>query len=122
MASSAGIVWKTPPIRLVGRLDDYRERLWQAIGMLADLFAARMEAFAKTHAPWTDRTGAARQSIRGFAVKQATSVVIWLVGGVDYFVHLEFGTRVMVPRPIIMPTLEAHYSQIMQAVRRLVGA
>lgn len=122
MASKAGIDWKVPPVALVRRVDDYARRLWQAIGLLADLFAARMEAFAKTNAPWTDRTGTARQSIRGFAVKQATSVVIWLVGGVDYFVHLEFGTRVMAPRPIIMPTLEAHYSQIMQAVRRLVGA
>lgn len=115
--------WRKAPSReLTPAIQRYGERLQEAILQLAQYFAAGLEAAAKQGAPWTDRTSAARQGLRSFAVKTATTVVIYLVHSVKYGVHLELGTKRMAPRPIIMPVLESHYSQIMAAVRRLVGA
>lgn len=121
--SDLSFTWTMPPsAQLVPNLGSYEQRLLAAVGALADVFAARMEAAAKAGAPWTDRTGAARQGLRGFAVKAAASVVIYLVHSVFYGIYLELGTRRMAPRPIIMPVLTAHYASIMAAVRQLIGA
>jgi hypothetical protein len=121
MAARAGIFWDTPPIALVPRVENYRDRLWQAVGLLGDFFAAQMEAFARINAPWVDRTSLARKGLRAFARKMATSVVIYLVHSMEYGPHLELGTRFMAPRPIIIPTLERHYAPLIRALRRLLG-
>jgi hypothetical protein len=128
VANTSGIVWDVSPAVLAGNLGDYATRLRKALGDLADFFAAKLEAFAKLHAPWVDRSSNARQSLRAFAIKTAASIVIYLVHGVAYGKYLELGTtnedntERMAPRPIIMPTLEAHYGEIMAATRRLVAA
>ncbi len=113
--------WQTPPSVLVANLDAYRRRLIEGIHLLGDTFAQKMAAFAKANAPWNDQSGAARQGLTGLAVKAATGVVIYLFGTVLYQLFLERGTRFMAPRPIILPTLEAHYGEIMAALRALVG-
>lgn len=123
MATTSAFVWKVAPSQqLIPRLEAYRERLNDAILQLANYFAARMEAYAKVHAPWTDRSTAARQGLRGFAVRQAATVIIYLVTSVDYGLWLELGTRNSRPHPIIMPTLQAFYAEVMRAYRQLVGA
>lgn len=123
MAARSGLVWKVAPSQqLIPRLEAYRERLNDAILQLANYFAARMEAYAKVHAPWTNRTTAARQGLRGFAVRQAAAVIIYLVTSVDYGVWLELGTRNSRPHPIIMPTIQSFHAEIMRAYRSLVGA
>lgn len=123
MATRSRSFWiKAPSRELIPGITSYGERLREAVLQLAQFFAAKLEAAAKQGAPWRDRTGAARQGLRGFAIRTATAVVIYLVHGVNYGPHLELGTRFMAPRPIIMPTLEAHYADIMRAVRQLVGA
>jgi hypothetical protein len=121
--SQSVVVWQiAPDQQLIPNLKSYGDKVWAAIGQLADVFVARMEAAAKQNAPWTDRTGAARAGLRGFTVKAATSVVLYLVGSVSYQVFLELGTRRMAPRPIIMPTLEQNYAPLMSALRDLVAA
>lgn len=120
--ASATFRWEKPPEVIVGNLRTYTQRLIAAIGQLGDLFAARMQAAAASGASWSDRTGAARQGLRGFAEKAATQVVIYLVHSVFYGVYLELGTSRMAPRPIIVPVLEAHHAPIMAALRALVGA
>ena len=115
---ATGLVWQRPPIALVPRLDDYRERLLAALKALADHFAARIEAYAKTNAPWTDRTEAARQGLRAFAAETATGVVLYLVHSVSYGVFLELAHAGRFA--IIGPTLETFYGEIARAVRALV--
>jgi hypothetical protein len=123
MASAQAFTWTiAPDQQLIPNLKGYGDKVWAAIGQLADLFSARMEAYAKQNAPWTDRTGAARAGLRGFTVKAAASVVLYLVHSVSYGVFLELGTRRMSPRPIIMPTLEQNYAPLMSALRDLVAA
>lgn len=121
MAASTSFTWQTHPSVVSGNLQSWESRIMQAVGALADTFAARMEAAAKGGAPWGDRTGAARQGLRGFAQKAATQVVIYLVHSVHYGVYLELGTYRMAPRPIIMPVLQAHFGPLMAAVRALIG-
>ncbi len=118
---STSLVWTTPPIVLVGGLDVYRQRILVGLHALADLFAARLGAYAKANAPWNDDTGEARAKLRGITLKAATSVVIQLASGAAHGIYLELGTSRMAPRPIIRPTLEAHYAPVMAALRALVG-
>jgi hypothetical protein len=124
MAATQGLsfTWTEPPATLIRALDGYEQQIVQAIGELANFFASKMEADAKASAPWNDQTGAARQGLRGFAVVEATRVVMYLVHSVEYGLYLELGTRNMAPRPVIMPVLERNYGEVMGRVRQLVGA
>lgn len=120
MASQSGLVWQTAPSQhLMPNLASYQERLDDAILGLAEYFAARMETFAKTHARWQDRTGAARAGLRGFAVRQAAVVILYLVTSVAYgkWLELALGGRYA----IIMSTIQAHHAEVMRAYRSLVG-
>lgn len=128
MPNTSGIVWDVSPKVISTALGSYAKRLREALGRLADFFAAKIEAYAKQHAPWIDRSGNARQGLRAFAIKTAASIIIYLVHSESYGKYLELGTTNedntprMAPRPIILPTLEAHYPEIMAASRRLVAA
>jgi hypothetical protein len=112
--------WLDPPSILVRALDDYRKRLLAAVASLADYFAARMQAYAQANARWTDRTGNARAGLRAVTVKAATAVAIVLFHTMDYGKWLELAHQGRYQ--ILLPTLEAHYGQIVAALRRLVGA
>lgn len=113
--------WTAHPSIVAGNVRTYSERILQGLMAIGDLFAARMEAYAKANAPWSDRSGAARQGLRSFAVKEATRVVVYLVTSVVYGRWLETGSSRMAPRPIVWPTIAAHIAPIMAAARALVG-
>lgn len=113
--------WQSPPTVIVGNLNTYRSRVLAGLTALASLFAARMEAYAKANAPWADRTGAARQGLTGIATTAAAGVVITLFGAAAHTIFLELGTSRMSPRPIIVPTMDAHVAAIAAALRALVG-
>lgn len=57
--------------------------------------AAEMETYAKTNAPWTDRTSQARRAIRGSAEMNGDELLAIIAGGdfkPPYPAYLEFGT------------------------------
>ena len=118
---SATVVWKTPPDTLGKQVFRYGQLVLQGLWRVVDLFAARAEALAKQIAPWHDRTGAARQGLRGFSQQSATGATLYLVHSVFYGIYLEMGTSRMGPYPAIGPTLEQVYGPLMAAVRALVG-
>lgn len=112
--------WETAPTKeLIPNLRSYRERVLDAIASLATFFAAKMAAFAKQNAPWTDRTGAARSGLRAFVVKAATYVTLYLVTSVKYglFLEVSHGGRFS----ILIPTMRKFQPEIMAAARRLVA-
>lgn len=117
----ARVVWEQPPTTLAQACRRYSRGIMEGLWALFDLFAAKAQALAQQLGAWTDRTGAARQGLRGFVEKSATGAVLYLVHSVFYGVFLELGTRFMDPRPAIGPALEATYGPLMAAVRRLVG-
>jgi len=102
------------------RMDQYGRDVSRTIHRVAQYWQPVLEAYAKDHAPWTDRTGNARQSLHTFIEElSADTVALYLAHGVDYGVHLE--TMGAGKYSIIAPTLRAHYSQIADMLRGIFG-
>lgn len=119
--ATANFTWTAHPDVVAGNVRSYEARLREAIVTLGNFFAAQMESHMKSTADWNDRTGAARQSLRSFAISAATGVVIYLTIGVSYGVFLMTGTRYMRPYPVIQRTMAQFHAPIMAALRQLVS-
>jgi len=115
---SATIQWSVPPEALARNVGDYVTRMLGAVHDLCVFFAAKIEAHAKQAAPWTDRTGIARQGLTGKAVKTATGVILYLFHQASYGIWLEVKNAGRFA--VILRSLEAHYSPLMDAIRRLL--
>ena len=118
--ASRGFRWEAPPTRLVASLGKYDAAVTKGAHQVGDVYAAKMEAYAKSTAPWADRTGNARKGLAGTTEKSATVMKIWLDGDATYLQFLELGTRTMRPYPVIWPTISAHVKPLMDDLRRLV--
>ena len=100
------------------RMNAYADRMRQAVLAVAEYWAPVLEAYAKEHAGWTDRTGNARQSLEGFVEELSRdTVAIFLTHGMEYGLFLE--TRFQARYAIILPTLEAHYEPIRRMLREI---
>ena len=73
---------------------------------------ARVEAYAKQNAPWSDQTGMARAGLNASVSVEGGEVVLTLAHSVDYGIWLE--TIQDGAYAIIMPTLEALGPQILR--------
>ena len=60
-----------------------------AIHMYAETSALQLQNYAKENRPWTDRTGHARQRLKGYVGKSEAGWRIYLAHGVDYGLWLE---------------------------------
>lgn len=115
---ASGIRWIRSPQVLVDALDLYQRRLIAAIGELAHYFEPVIESYAKANAPWTDRTGNARQSLFTATEIARDMVTLYLSHGMEYGVFLELCNSGKYA--IVMPTLQAHYGPIKQALDDLM--
>jgi hypothetical protein len=102
--------WKRPPSVLVKALDVYESRVMQAVASVATYFEPILETHAKKTAPWTDRTGNARQTLFSVSELAEDVVRLYLSHGMEYGVYLEL--RHAGRYAVILPTLQAHYGQI----------
>jgi hypothetical protein len=118
MSSDVTIRWTVPPSVLGRNIGDYAQRLLSAVFDLSQYFAARIESFAKARAPWTDRTGNARQGLTARAFRTATAVTIVLWHSMSYGIWLEVKNSGRFAA--ILPSLEAHYAPFMRAVEGLM--
>ena len=111
--------WQVSPDVLAKNVGDYGARLLKAIQALGQVFAAKIAAYAKANAPWTDRTGNARQGLTGTAVAAATGVVIYLFHTMfyGYYLELKNGGRYAV----ILKSMESQYGALISAIRGLIG-
>lgn len=91
---------------LMQGLNELEMRTEAAVQELADRSAKRMEDFAKTNAPWTDRTGEARRTLEGSTSKIENGIRITLSHGVDYGQYLELA-------------MEKRYAIIMRTIREI---
>lgn len=119
MTFSADFQWTVPPSELRTHLGQFAQLLLEATLDLARYFAAKIEAYAKTHAPWTDRTGNARQGLFARAYRVASSVIIVLSHKMSYGIWLEVAHSGKYA--IILKTLERHYGEVLRGYRQLVG-
>lgn len=111
------MVWTSgSPGKMALAVNDYKESIVAGLFALAQIYAAKIEAYAKQYAPWRDDTAAARQGLRAFAERTAREVVIYLVHSVFYGIFLELRGYA-----IIGPAMEAFYGEISVAIRALTG-
>lgn len=92
-------------------MTSYEQKVLFAIRQVATYFAPILEAYAKEHAPWTDRTGHARQRL--FTLVEDLSkdtVVLYLAHGVEYgrFLEIRFAGRYQ----IVWTSIESHISEV----------
>lgn len=87
--------------------------------MLFQTASSKMEAWAKQNAPWTDRTGAARQRLHGEAYWEDKDVVVAaIMHQVYYGVYLELAHQRKYA--ILERTIVEHQHEIMEAVYKLL--
>lgn len=90
-----------------------------ALTMYAETAALKLQDYARDHAPWTDRTGHARQRLTGSQMRVAKGYELKLAHGVDYGIWLELAHEKRFA--IIQPTILAKSNEIMQGFERLIN-
>lgn len=82
------------------RAAEYIARQKTATHLVCENIAGRMEAKAKSIAPWTDRTSHARQSINSGVELHGDTFIMYVAHGVRYGRYFEKGTapHVILPR------------------------
>jgi hypothetical protein len=83
-------------------------------------YAPQIEAWMKATAPWTDRTGNARQALRADIERLTNDTLsIVLIHGMDYGKQLEL--RRQGRYAIIQPALDTWSPRVFAEVRRVIG-
>ena len=93
---------------------EFLERKKAGLHALLLNWAGTMEDYAKSHAPWTDRTGHARQSLHGGVDTDGGQFVLYLSHGVEYGIWLELAHGRNYA--IVGPTADAHLPRIRRTV------
>lgn len=90
-----------------------------AISTLCQTSALIMQSYAQEHRPWTDRTGHARQRLKGTASHPGKNTwVLTLAHGVDYGIWLEFAHERKYA--IIEPAIQTKAPEIMDSFESLI--
>lgn len=75
-------------------LSAFEDRFEAAVHMYAETGATKLQNFAQTNAPWTDRTGHARQRLNAKVSREGNGgYLITLAHGVDYGIWLELANE-----------------------------
>lgn len=98
----------------------YRSKFETAVVTLAEIAATKMEAYAKANRPWTDRTGNARQNLKGSAAwVTKDQVMIVVAHHMDYGFWLELAHQRKYK--ILEQSIEENAEELFRALRRLVS-
>ena len=89
------------------------------IGLYVNTAALKAEGVAKSEAPWTDRTGDARNSIQGEAGWRKNDMVITLSGNMNYSVYLELAHEKKYA--ILKPTIHELAPEILKGYEKVVN-
>lgn len=115
-----GFKWDVAPTDVFPQMaQKYTQAIFQSGRRIAYEQAAEMEAYAKTNAPWQDRTGAARASLSATVEETGPIGTIVLSHGVDYGIWLEVanGGRFA----IIAPTIDAFGPRTMRSLQNMIN-
>jgi hypothetical protein len=113
----AGFFWSVSPDIMKSGIAKYGQDAVVAVKALADHTCQEMQDYARTNAPWTDRTGNARRGLFSFAEKGDQSVVLYLSHTMEYGIWLEIGGGGK--WAIIHPTIEHYLPQLIADLRSL---
>lgn len=86
-----GFKWDVPPDEAFTQLADaYATAVHTGVRAVVQRYAPEVEAWMKSNAPWTDRTGNARQTLHTEVEEVVNEMVsLILAGGVEYQIYLE---------------------------------
>jgi hypothetical protein len=88
--ASSGLTWQgMRPMDFLRGIDAYAQRIERAAERVAATVATAMEEYAQEHAPWTDRSGKARETLHAHHAIAGTILRIYLSHGMDYGLFLE---------------------------------
>lgn len=104
---------------LLGGLNRFDSKAEIAMAMYVDTAALTLQDYMRDNAPWTDRTGQARQRLTATASKVAKGYQITLAQGVDYGVFLELAHEKRFA--IIQPTINTKGPEVMSGFKNLLG-
>lgn len=104
---------------LTAGLANFGSKSEAAMAMYVDTAALTLQDYMRDNAPWTDRTGHARQRLTAKASKTANGYRITLSQGVDYGVFLELAHEKRFA--IIQPTITAKGPDVMKGFNNLLG-
>lgn len=69
---------------------EINKKMKAAVGVYCDSTGKKMEGYAKANAPWTDRTGNARQTMQGgFKWNDGDKCAAYISGNMEYSPYLE---------------------------------
>lgn len=104
---------------LQANMNTFASKFDAAVRILCENGSQKMEQYAKENRPWTDRTGSARQRLKGSWEKVREGYMVKISHGVNYGVWLEFAHERKYA--ILLPTIEnVAKAQILPAFRNLV--
>jgi len=122
MANSAlTIKWINPIENLQKSIEQYGDKVMVAIFAIAQLVAVQAQNEMRLNAPWTDRTGNARNALFSMAEMAATDfVVIYFAHGsaIEYGIFLETGYGMKYA--IIVPTMQRMLPQLERMLQQLL--
>lgn len=98
----------------------FRTRFEHSVKLLADVAAAKMETYAKDESIWVDRTGNARQTLKGEAIWQSKDEVRIAVShhmDYGYWLELAHGQEYA----ILEEAIEANVEELYRSLRTLIG-
>jgi hypothetical protein len=108
---ASGIKWDDQITPKLKRAEQGVDNFLQSV---VQLHAPKVEAYAKRNAKWRDRTGNARNGLRGVPESGRGNHKIILAHGVPYGIYLE--VRFSGKYAIINPTLAAEGPEVMRTV------
>ena len=103
---------------LLKGLADREIKTRAALGVYGDTVAKKMETYAKTNRPWTDRSSRARQSLNSDSYWVGDILRVELAHGVDYGIYLEFCNEKRYA--IIKPTIDAISPQAIRGLNKIL--
>lgn len=119
MASNEDIEITFDVGQLTRGITQYETRFKSALRLLCDVSARKMEEWAKQNAPWTDRTGNARQGLKGQAYwGDRETMVIVVSHSVDYGLWLELAMNRNYA--VLEDAIEEKRSELFRAIERLM--
>ena len=114
-----GFTWTTTPEEAFGALyDAYVRRLYMAVYVLCQRRKPDIENWLKDNAPWTDRTGNARQTLWSGVDGNGQVIVITLSHGMTYGYWLEVANAGRFA--IVTPGVDHWGTVLMQDIQRLI--
>lgn len=123
----SGFYWTVSPALIADNLDRWWIKFLVELDEVLEEFGGKIKDYAKANHPWENITGAAERSINAQVIKGPNSgrtVILFADDSIDregaehvFWMEVRFNGQYA----IIRVTLEAHYDDLMSAIRRLVG-